>query len=118
VCSPLWVLNHALILFSGYPPADHGVRDYLTAVNSKNAAYDHASAFLEALFDHTAETLSAFDGQHDYIAFAKKFRTHMTVGQKVTGHNQFREDFYNQVIEKATLLENGRVRNIRVCRYT
>ncbi len=41
----------------------------------------------------------------------------MTEGQKMTGHNQFREDFYKRVIEKAKQLETQRVRNIQVRRY-
>jgi hypothetical protein len=36
----------------------------------------------------------------------------MTEGQTMTGHNQFREHFYKQVIEKAKQLETERVRNI------
>jgi hypothetical protein len=111
VCSPLGVLDHALILLSGYPPADHSVRDYLTTAGSKDVAYDRASAFLEALFKHTTTTLRALGSSLDYVGFAREFRSCMTEGQKMTGHNQFRGDFYNQVIEKAKQLETQRVRH-------
>jgi hypothetical protein len=117
VWSPLGAFDHALILVSGYPPADHSVRDYLTTAGSKDVAYDRASAFLEALFKHTTDALRDFDSSLDYVGLAREFRSCMTEGQKMTGHNQFREDFYKRVIEKAKLLETQRVRNIQMRRY-
>jgi hypothetical protein len=41
----------------------------------------------------------------------------MTDGQKMAGHNQFQEDFYKQVIEKAKQLETQRVRYSSVSLY-
>lgn len=114
--SPVWVLDHLFILLSGYPPADHGVRDYLTTAGSKDVAYDRASAFLEALFKHTTNTLRTLDSSLDYGGLVKKFRSCMTEGQKMTRPNQFREDFYKRVIEKAKQLETRRVRSSQVPR--
>jgi hypothetical protein len=101
-----------LIFFLGYPPADHSMQDYLTTAGSKDIAYDRASAFLEALFKHTTDTLCAADSSLDYIRFMREFRSRMTEGQKMTRHNKFWEDFYNQVIEKAKQLETQWVHNI------
>jgi hypothetical protein len=116
VRSPLGILTHALSLLSGYPPADHSIRDYLTTAGSKDTAYDRACALLEALFRHTTDTLRSLDHYSlEDVEFAREFRSCMTDGQKMTGHNQFRECFYKQVIEKAKQLETERVRNIRVC---
>lgn len=72
VSSPLRVLDHILILISGYPPADHSARDYLTTAGSKDVAYDRASTFLEALFKHTTDTLRDFDSSLDYVGLAFK----------------------------------------------
>ena len=99
---------------AGYPPADHGVRDYLTSPSSKDVAYDRASAFLEALFTHTENTLYKLFGldsgdSPEYMNYAREFRSRMTEGQKMTRHNSFREEFYKQVVEKAKQLEIKRV---------
>ena len=115
--SPLRVFDHVLTHLLGYPPADHGVRDYLTSPGSKDVAYDRASAFLEALFKHTTSTLHALDSSLDYSGFGGEFRSCMTEGQRMKGHIQFREDFYKRVVEKAKQLEAQRVCNIRVRSY-
>jgi hypothetical protein len=106
---------------AGYPPADHGVRDYLTSPGSKDVAYDRASAFLEALFDHTSNTLDRIldpGNSPKYVDYAREIRLRMTEGQKMTRHNKFREDFYKEVIEKAKQLEAQRVGDILVHRYS
>ena len=95
---------------SAYPPADHGVRDYLTSSVSKDVAYDRASAYLAALFKHTTATLHDFSFNDDsprYVDFSREFRMRMTEGQKMTGHNKFRED--RQIVEDARQLEAQRV---------
>ncbi len=43
------------------------------------------------------------------MEYATEFRSRMTEGQKMTGHNKFREDFYKQVVENAKQLEAKRV---------
>jgi hypothetical protein len=97
---------------SGYPPADHSVRDYLITAGSRDIAYDRASAFLEALLKHTTAVLCGLDNSLDYVGCAREFRVWMTNGQKMTGHNQFREDFYKKVIAQAKQLETQWVRNL------
>jgi hypothetical protein len=108
-------------LLSGYPPADHGVRDYLTSSVTKDVAYDRASAFLEALFKYTTATLHDFSFDDDspkYVDFAREFRMRMTEGQKMTGHNKFREEFYRRVVEDARQLEAQRVGNFYIPSYS
>ena len=67
------------------------------------------------MFDHTANALQTnlgIDFDHEsaeYVDFAREFRSRMTAGQKMTGHNKFREDFYKAVIEKAKELEAKRI---------
>jgi hypothetical protein len=115
-----WVLDLCSSLLSGYPPADHGVRDYLISSGSKDVAYDRASAFLEALFKHATATLHDFSVNDDspkYVDFAREFRTRMTEGQKMTSHNKFREEFYRRV-EDARQLEAQRVGNILISSYS
>jgi hypothetical protein len=97
---------------SGYPPADHSVREYLHSPGSKDVTYDRVCAFLEALFSYTAIKLRDLDGLTSYVELAKKFRLCMTKGQRMAGHNKFREDFYSHVIEMARRLETGRVCDI------
>ncbi|KAF8227580.1 hypothetical protein L208DRAFT_1405162 [Tricholoma matsutake] len=99
---------------TGYPPADHSIQDYLTTTGSKDVAYDCACAFLKALCKHTTDTLRSHDLSLEYVEFARGFKSSMTEGQKMTGHNQFWEHFYKQVIEKARQLETERVHNIQV----
>jgi len=97
---------------SGYPPADNGVRKYLSSPSSKDVAYDRVCAFLGALFSYTAIKLRDLDGLTGYVELAQKFRLCMTEGQRMAGHNEFRTDFYSHVIEIAKRLETGRVCNI------
>jgi len=97
---------------SGYLPADHAVRDYLSTSGSKDIAYNRSSAFLQALFENMNDFLRDVSSS-DYIATAKLLRTKMTVGQHMNGHNQYRQDFYKGVIERASMLER-QVRNIPV----
>jgi hypothetical protein len=103
-----------LTSFSGYPPADHIARDYLTGATSKDEAYDRASAFLEALFIQTKEVVSKFDPSYDYYGVAREFRRLMTEGQKMTKHNAFREEFYSQVYAQAKQLESRQVREFPI----
>jgi hypothetical protein len=107
-------IERTLMSLSGYPPADHSVRDYLTCVSSKDQAYDHASAFFGALFIHTAEVVSKFDQSLDYYGLAREFRKRMTEGQKMTKHNEFREEFFEQVVAMAITLKGKRVRQFRI----
>ena len=90
---------------------------HLTSPSSKDVAYNRASAFLEALFNHTADTLHKildFDPGNPpkYVEYVREFRSCMTEGQKMTGHNKFREEFYHQVVENAKQLEAKRVGDI------
>ena len=71
----------------------------------------------EALFKQTTSTLHALDSSLDHNGFAGEFRSCMTEGQRMKGHNQFREDFYKRVVEKAKQLEAHRGCNIRVRSY-
>lgn len=104
------VLN-TLVFISGYPPADHCVREYLASAGSKNSAYDRACVFLEALFMHTANVVS--EPPRCDESLAKQFRTLMTEGQKMGQHNTFRTTFYEKVIEIAKdLVNNQKVCNI------
>src|SRR5262245_41679533 len=52
-------------ILSGYPPADHLVRDYFTGVTSKEQAFQSASAFIEELFTLTSEVVPSFDKSLD-----------------------------------------------------
>jgi len=116
--SPLGSRDSALIFLSGYPPPDHRVHEYLTTAQAGSQhAYIRAVAFLGALFQHTAETLPDPKSSLDYVRFARRFRSLMTEGQKMMECNQFRVNFYNRVIEKATMLESQWVRNIRLRPY-
>ncbi|KAK2459299.1 hypothetical protein APHAL10511_008684, partial [Amanita phalloides] len=96
-------LNLRAEKFTGYPPADSSVRDYLTLSVSKAVAYNRASAFLQALFEHMAVTLRTFN-ESSYVEFANEFRSRMTEGQSMKGHNQFRKNFYEAIINKAEQL--------------
>jgi hypothetical protein len=84
----------------GYPPPDVNVRDFLTkrvyAVPEIAALLRH---FLVALFDKTAETLGTMGT--DTSERIKKFRDHMSRGQKMESVGGDRFNFYQDVVKKA-----------------
>ena len=95
---------------SGYPPADHNVRDYLTGSKSRDEAYNDSCCLFESLFKHTLNVLLHFDDSLGYVELARAFRVAMTEGQKTTGHNYFRRNFYLKVIQMAKELKVQPVR--------
>jgi hypothetical protein len=99
----------------GYPPADDAVRDYLTPALSQAVAYNRMCAFLEALFQHTRETIQNFDDS-ELENLPATFRRKMTEGQMYTSVNSFRKNFYAAVVQKAKIRE-GQVRNRFALRY-
>jgi hypothetical protein len=77
------------------------MRNFLTADGSQVDAFDRVCAFLEALFEHTATTISEeFADVHD-AELPSRFRTRMTGGQTFRNHNSFRKAFYREVIQNA-----------------
>lgn len=88
-------------LYSGFPPADGAVRDFLTTNGSERDSYDRACAFLEALFEHTAKILQNDFKNIDAAKLASEFRKRMTKGQTFEQHNSFRVAFYDDVIKSA-----------------
>jgi hypothetical protein len=97
------VTNHVYnFIFPGYPPPDHAVRDFLTKNGSKEESYHRASCFIDALFQHTDQTLrDLFHPQYRIDEVAPRFREYMTMGQKVKEHNAFRRNFYDRVVQMA-----------------
>ncbi|KAF8339317.1 hypothetical protein F5887DRAFT_1232790 [Amanita rubescens] len=86
----------------GYPPADHEVRDFLTMKGTEAESYRRACHFIDALFQHTNYTLeNEFDPQLGIEEVACEFRMRMTEGQTMKWHNEFRRQFYQQVIQIA-----------------
>ena len=93
------------IVIPGYPPADHDLRDFLTADLSRFKVYDRVCAFLEALFDNTAEIIEDEFYNVDPEDLASEFRRKMTEGQTYRSVNDFRKTFYDNVIMKARVIE-------------
>ncbi|KAF8323573.1 hypothetical protein F5887DRAFT_1208074 [Amanita rubescens] len=90
-------------LSTGYPPADHEVRDFLTTKDTETRSYRRACCFVDALFQHTDYTLKMeFNSQWGIEEVAREFRIRMTAGQTMKVHNEFRREFYRQVIRIAT----------------
>jgi hypothetical protein len=58
-------------------------------------------SFLDALFQHTEVVLSSFNPNMDISKVAQEFRRLMTTGQTMKKHNQFRRNFYENVIRIA-----------------
>ncbi|KAF8319201.1 hypothetical protein F5887DRAFT_378307 [Amanita rubescens] len=86
----------------GYPPADHEVRDFLTKKGTEGESYRRACRFIDALFQHTDHILKKeFDPKLKIEEVACKFRMRMTEGQTMTMHNEFRRQFYQQVVQIA-----------------
>ncbi|KIM47504.1 hypothetical protein M413DRAFT_22158 [Hebeloma cylindrosporum] len=86
---------------SGFPPADHAVRDFLMIKGTEAASYWRISCFFAALFSHTLETLKGFDSKNGIEEVAREFRNSMTAGQSFSEHNHFRRAFYEEVIKLA-----------------
>jgi hypothetical protein len=97
----------------GYPPPDHAVRDFLTKKVSESESHLRACCFIEALFDHTLVTLRGnhFEADWEIRQVAVKFRSLMTIGQSMKGHNEFRTRFYDEVIR----LAEEKLRAPKVC---
>ena len=91
------------VLCLGYPPPDHAVRDFLTKKVSESESHLRACCFIESLFDYTLVTLRCnhFEADWEIQQVAAKFRSLMTTGQNMKGHNEFRTRFYNEVIRLA-----------------
>ena len=98
---------------AGYPPTDDDVRNYLAGAFSRNDAYNRSCAFLEALFTHTITVLRSFDST-SYDEMAAQFRVFMNEGQKISGHNDSRKNFFSAVIQKARELEKNKVRFVQL----
>jgi hypothetical protein len=95
--------SHSFIR-AGFPPADHAVRDFLSKARTQREAYTKACAFLEALFDKTAQVVKTnCAGSKNLRQYAGKFRKLLTEGQKMQKHNSFRETFYGEVVHQAEL---------------
>jgi hypothetical protein len=78
------------------------VREYLTRSASRDEAFVRSCAFLEALFYHVNIALADVESMDP----AKEFRLRMTTGQTIKAHNEFRRQFYSDVIGYAQGLEN------------
>lgn len=85
----------------GYPPADHEARGFLTADDSRKHVSLRMRAFMEALFEHTAEVIRKEFPGADYEELAMGFRSKMTKGQTFQSVNPFRRKFYHDVVLKA-----------------
>ncbi|KAF8336008.1 hypothetical protein F5887DRAFT_1063318 [Amanita rubescens] len=73
---------------TGYPAADH-----------EAGSYRRACCFVDALFQHTDHTLKMeFNSQWGIEEVAREFRIRMTEGQTMKEHNEFRKQFYRQII--------------------
>ncbi|KDR72947.1 hypothetical protein GALMADRAFT_228637 [Galerina marginata CBS 339.88] len=92
---------------TGYPAADHEVRNFLTRIGTKKETRQRASYFIEALFLHTNEVLAHFDPELSIENLASQFRTCMTAGQTMQQHNYFRTTFYLSVVTIADELMKG-----------
>lgn len=90
-----------MLIFPGYPPADLEVLDFLTTGRNENDSYHRACCFIDALFEHTDHTLQAFKSQWGIEEVVYEFRLRMTTGQTMQGHNEFRRQFYQQVVRTA-----------------
>ena len=89
-------------VFPGYPPADHEARDFLAAKDTEAKSYHRACCFIDALFQHTYNTLKEkFNSQWGVQTVAQEFRMRMTAGQKMKNHNEFRIQFYRRVVQIA-----------------
>ncbi|KAI9448548.1 hypothetical protein H4582DRAFT_2051978 [Lactarius indigo] len=98
----------------GFPPADDGVRDFLTSnqdyqgKSRSESSYMRAHYFLNALFCVTAETITKLDA--DYTPskggakrtyHINKFRKFMSNGQTMGSSGFQRVNFYREVVDKA-----------------
>jgi hypothetical protein len=59
----------------------------------------------------------SFNPSLDYAGVTRKFSSRMTEGQKMTGHNQSRKEFYSKVVQKAKQLQLERVSNLQISPY-
>ncbi|KAI9455312.1 hypothetical protein HD554DRAFT_2317739 [Boletus coccyginus] len=91
---------------TGYPPADHSVRRYLT--DSSPGVFRRVLAFLHAFFVILAEVVEGTEAPPEGLAplnklkpFAGQFREYMNHNMTMTCHGDFRVRFYNRVVEKA-----------------
>lgn len=97
-----FMTNIICCIFPGYPPADHMVRNFFKTKGTEAESYHQACCFIDALFQHTLDTLEReFNLQWGIDEVAREFRRRMTEGQTMKMHNEFRRQFYHQVIRIA-----------------
>lgn len=87
-------------IFPGYPPADHKVWDFL-AWKAQRPNHISKLAVLSMLCFSIVPTIHWFDLQLGIEEVACKFRMHMMEGQTMKRHNEFRTQFYQQVVQIA-----------------
>ncbi|KAI9464318.1 hypothetical protein HD554DRAFT_2315894 [Boletus coccyginus] len=91
---------------TGYPPADPGIRNYLT--DSSPGVFQRVLALFHALFVIVTEVAKSTKAPSEGLAplnksmpFAGQFREYMNHGMSMTRHGEFRVRFYDRVITKA-----------------
>ncbi|KAI9572000.1 hypothetical protein HD554DRAFT_2186431 [Boletus coccyginus] len=91
---------------SGYPPADQGIRHYLT--DTTPGVFQRVLAFLHALFVVVAEVAKSTEAPCKGLAplnksmpFAGQFRKYMNHNMTMTCHGEFRVQFYGRVVRMA-----------------
>jgi hypothetical protein len=76
----------------------------LTTKGTEGKSYRRVCCFIDALFQHINFALKGFDSQWEIEKMAREFRISMTAGQTMKEHNEFRRQFYQQVVRIAEKL--------------
>ena len=101
--------------FTGFPAADHNVRNFLDNCTSQREVYARYAAFFTVLFQQLLTRLQTIDSDwrkysvetNTKVSTAFKFRFLMTQNQTYGEPNEYRRTFYQQVCQKAEKVSNG-----------
>jgi hypothetical protein len=103
--------------FTGFPAADHEVRDFLKRGTSPSDVYAQYSAFFIALFQQLLARFQNIDVAFEAVnkkrkktadmPTAAKFHFLMTYNQVYGASNEYRRKFYQDVCATAESVSNG-----------
>ncbi len=107
--TPLSNLESIIIThFTGFPGADHNVRELLNEGTEPNPVYTLYAAFFTALFQELKVQLGKLKKKEKNTKnLTARFYSLMTQNQNYSEPNQYRKMFYDKVCQESRRVSNG-----------
>ncbi len=110
VCLSIFTFVALQTCLIGFPPADHTVRDFLTADNqriSHHEAVARVRHFLVTLFTNTADVLARKSMGSTKTDRITNFRAFMSKDQSMKSTGEGRRQFYEKVTDNCKVVRCG-----------